>query len=46
MNSKIEALEIRIYKLQQKDAMMNKNIINKLNRKIRALKNAENNSQR
>lgn len=33
----IENLKTRIHKLKEKDAMMNKNIINKLERKIRKL---------
>ena len=39
MNNTIEALNIRIHKLQEKDALMNKNLINKLKRRIRALEN-------
>lgn len=33
----IEALKVRVHKLEQKDAEINKRIINKLVRQIRAL---------
>ena len=39
MYNTIEALNIRIHKLQEKDAIMNKNLINKLKRRVRALEN-------
>jgi prefoldin subunit 5 len=37
MTRTIEYLQNRIHKLTEKDFMMNKNIINKLQRQIRAL---------
>lgn len=37
MNNTIEALKIRIHKLQQRDPVVNANIINKLKRRVRAL---------
>ena len=37
MTNTIEALKIRIHKLQQKDVVGNAHIISKLQRKIRAL---------
>ena len=39
MNNTIEALKVRIHKLQEKDALMNANLINKLKRRVRALEN-------
>ena len=35
----IEALKIRMHKLQMRDPVVNKNIINKLRRRIRAMEN-------
>lgn len=35
----IESLQVQIHKLEQRDPVMNKNIINKLKRKVRALEN-------
>lgn len=37
MNNTIEALQVRIHKLQERDAVSNVNIINKLKRRLRAL---------
>ena len=37
MTRTIEALKVRVHKLEQKDAAINKRIINKLVRQIRAL---------
>lgn len=37
MNNTIEALKIRIHKMQMKDPVMNAHLINKLKRRIRAL---------
>ena len=37
MAKTIEALKVRAHKLEQKDATLNKRIINKLMRQIRAL---------
>ena len=39
MNNTIEALKIRMHKLQMKDPVMNANLINKLKRRIRAMEN-------
>ena len=39
MYTTIEALKIRIHKLQMKDPVMNHNLINKLKRRIRNMKN-------
>ena len=39
MKQTINDLEIRIHKLQQKDPVGNANIINKLKRQLRAMKN-------
>lgn len=40
MNNKIEYYKIRIQLLERRDPMANRNIINKLKRKVRALENA------
>lgn len=40
MNNTVEALKVRIHKLQQKDPVMNRNIINKLQRRVRILENS------
>ena len=37
MNNTIEALQVRIHKLQERDAVANVNIINKLKRRLRAM---------
>lgn len=37
MNNTSDALKVRMHKLQQRDPVVNKNIINKLKRKIRAM---------
>lgn len=37
MNNTIEALQVRIHKLQERDAVSNVNIINKLKRRLRAM---------
>lgn len=37
MNNTVEALKNRIHKLQQRDAVANINIINKLKRRLRAI---------
>lgn len=37
MYTTIEALKVRMHKLQQKDPVVNKPIINKLRRRIRAM---------
>ena len=42
MSHTIESLEVQIHKLEERDAVGNKNIINKLKRKVRAMKNAQN----
>lgn len=42
MNRTIEYYENRIRRLEQRDAMANKNIISKLRRKIKIMKAAEN----
>ena len=42
MSHTIESLEVQIHKLEERDAVGNKNIINKLKRRIRALRNAQN----
>lgn len=42
MNRTIEYYENRIHRLEQKDAMVNKNIISKLKRRIKAMKAKEN----
>ena len=39
MNNNIEALKIRIHMLQNRDAIGNMRIINKLKRRLRALEN-------
>ena len=39
MTNTIDALKIRIHNLQQRDPVMNANIIAKLKRRIRALEN-------
>lgn len=39
MYNTIEALKIRIHKLQQKDPVTNGNLIRKLQRRIRAMEN-------
>lgn len=39
MKPTIESLQVQIHKLEQRDPVMNRNIINKLKRKIRALEN-------
>lgn len=42
MNNTIEQLKARIHLLQQRDPVVNANIINKLKRRIRALENKAN----
>lgn len=37
MTNTIDALKVRVHKLQQKDPVINGNLIRKLQRKIRAL---------
>lgn len=37
MNNTIEALQVRIHKLQERDPVSNVNIINKLKRRLRAM---------
>ena len=37
MTNTIDTLKIRIHKLQQRDPVVNANIINKLKRRVRAL---------
>lgn len=39
MKPTIESLQVQIHKLEQRDAVMNRSIINKLKRKVRALEN-------
>lgn len=39
MNNTIDALKIRIHKLQQRDPVGNQNLIAKLQRRVRALEN-------
>ena len=39
MYNTIEALKIRIHKLQQKDPVVNGNLIRKLQRRVRAMEN-------
>lgn len=41
MYNTVEALKIRIHNLQQKDPVMNHNLINKLKRRIRILENRQ-----
>jgi hypothetical protein len=45
MTQTIESLKVRIHKLEQRDPVINHNIINKLKRKIRALESAKNTGQ-
>ena len=45
MAQTIESLKVRIYKLEQRDAVSNQKIINKLKRKIRATEYTENKGQ-
>lgn len=45
MQKTIEDYEVRIHQLEQRDANGNKNIINKLKRKIRAIEKAKNTGQ-
>lgn len=42
MANTIESLEAQVHRLEERDAVGNKNIINKLKRRIRALRNAQN----
>lgn len=37
MKNTVEALKVRIHQLQQRDPVVNANIINKLKRRVRAL---------
>lgn len=39
MNTTIEALQVRIHKLKQKDPVGNDKIIRKLHRKVRSMEN-------
>ena len=39
MNSKIEALKMRMHMLLQRDPIANENIVNKIKRRIRLLEN-------
>lgn len=45
MTRTIEYYTTRIHKLEQRDPVINHNIINKLKRKIRALESAKNTGQ-
>lgn len=45
MAQTIESLKVRIHKLEQRDAVSNQKIINKLKRKIRAMECTENKGQ-
>ena len=45
MAQTIESLKLRIHKLEQRDAVSNQKIINKLKRKIRAMEYTENKGQ-
>ena len=45
MAQTIESLQVRIHKLEQRDAVNNQKIINKLKRKIRAMECTENEGQ-
>ena len=42
MNRTIEYYKMRAHLLEERDAMVNKNIINKLKRKIRAMESEQN----
>lgn len=39
MFNTIEALKVRIHKLQERDPVVNANLINKLKRRVRSLEN-------
>lgn len=39
MTNTIDTLKVRIHKLQQRDPVLNHNIISKLQRRVRALEN-------
>lgn len=41
MNRTIEYFKVRLHKLEQRDPVVNRNIINKLRRKIRAMETGQ-----